>query len=103
MLPRFLEAFPEMVVEETLSPEVEMACRLFSDMTVAMIHTAGYFPTRVQLTSAVSIMLGATTNWLKISPLEVLITRACDPSVHEPNYAVHLEVAEYINTKKANW
>jgi ADP-ribosylation factor-binding protein GGA len=47
-------------------------------------------------------MLGSSTNWLKISPVEVLITRACDPSVHEPNYAVHLEVAEYINNKKAN-
>ena len=47
-------------------------------------------------------MLGSTTNWLKISPIEVLVTRACDPSMHEPNYAIHLEVAEYINTKKAN-
>ena len=28
--------------------------------------------------------------------------RACDPALHEPNYAVHLELAEYINTKKAN-
>lgn len=42
------------------------------------------------------------TSWLKISPLEVLITRACEPSLHEPNYALHLEVAEYINKKKAN-
>jgi len=30
------------------------------------------------------------------------MTRACEPSLHEPNYALHLEVAEYINTKKAN-
>ncbi|KAG6908648.1 hypothetical protein DXG01_003826 [Tephrocybe rancida] len=43
-----------------------------------------------------------TNSWLRASPLEILITRACDPSLHEPNYAVHLEVAEYINTKKAN-
>ncbi|KAF8884188.1 VHS domain-containing protein, partial [Infundibulicybe gibba] len=34
--------------------------------------------------------------------IEALIYRACDPSLHEPNYALHLEVAEYINTKKAN-
>jgi hypothetical protein len=39
---------------------------------------------------------------MKVSPLEVLITRACEPSLHEPNYALHLEVAEYINQKKAN-
>lgn len=39
---------------------------------------------------------------MKVSPLEVLITRACEPTLHEPNYAVHLEVADYINQKKAN-
>ncbi|KIY71548.1 VHS-domain-containing protein [Cylindrobasidium torrendii FP15055 ss-10] len=44
----------------------------------------------------------AASNWFKASPLEVLITRACDPSLPEPNYAVHLEVAEYIKNKKAN-
>ncbi|KAH9476198.1 ADP-ribosylation factor-binding protein GGA2 [Psilocybe cubensis] len=42
------------------------------------------------------------SSWLRVSPLEVLITRACEPSLHEPNYALHLEVAEYINQKKAN-
>ncbi|KAF9476239.1 VHS-domain-containing protein [Pholiota conissans] len=42
------------------------------------------------------------SGWMKVSPLEVLITRACEPSLHEPNYALHLEVAEYINQKKAN-
>lgn len=47
-------------------------------------------------------MLGAASNWLSISQIEVLITRACEPSLHEPNYALHLEVAEYINNKKAN-
>ncbi|KAI0360628.1 VHS-domain-containing protein, partial [Trametes cingulata] len=36
------------------------------------------------------------------SPLEVLITRACNPALGEPNYALHLEVADYINKKKAN-
>ncbi|THU98649.1 VHS-domain-containing protein [Dendrothele bispora CBS 962.96] len=44
----------------------------------------------------------SASNWLRISPLEVLISRACDPSLHEPNYAIHLEVAEYVNDKKAN-
>lgn len=49
-----------------------------------------------------SLLLGSPTNWLNVSQIEVLITRACDPSLHEPNYAHHLEVAEYINNKKAN-
>jgi hypothetical protein len=39
---------------------------------------------------------------LNVSQIEILVTRACDPSLHEPNYAIHLEVAEYINKKKAN-
>ncbi|KAJ3930777.1 MAG: VHS domain-containing protein [Lentinula lateritia] len=43
-----------------------------------------------------------SSSWTRVSPLEVLITRACDPSLHEPNYAAHIEVAEYINNKKAN-
>lgn len=49
-------------------------------------------------------MLGSPVgnSWLSVSPLEILVTRACDPSSHEPNYAVHLEVADYINKKKAN-
>ncbi|KAH9950826.1 VHS-domain-containing protein [Amylocystis lapponica] len=37
-----------------------------------------------------------------VSTTEVLITRATNPSLPEPNYALHLEVAEYINQKKAN-
>ncbi|KAI8970879.1 VHS domain-containing protein [Trametes punicea] len=37
-----------------------------------------------------------------VSQLEMLITRACNPSLGEPNYALHLEVADYINKKKAN-
>ncbi|KAJ7705302.1 VHS domain-containing protein [Mycena rosella] len=36
------------------------------------------------------------------SPIELLISRACDASLHEPNYALHIEVADYINEKKAN-
>ncbi|EIW75918.1 VHS-domain-containing protein [Coniophora puteana RWD-64-598 SS2] len=49
-------------------------------------------------------MLGASpsTPWFKVSQLEVLISRACEPTHTEPNYAAQLEVAEYINRKKAN-
>ena len=47
-------------------------------------------------------MLQAGTSWMRTSPLQVLITRSCEPSLHEPNYALHLEVADYINNKKAN-
>jgi len=47
-------------------------------------------------------MLGNSTAWMNVSQIEILVTRACDPSLHEPNYALHLEVAEYINNKKAN-
>ncbi|KAI6032709.1 VHS-domain-containing protein [Pisolithus orientalis] len=49
------------------------------------------------------MMLGQTASpWFKASRLEILITNACDPSAHEPNFAHHLEIAEYINIKKAN-
>lgn len=40
-------------------------------------------------------------NW-SASPVEVYVHRACDPSLREPNYALNLELAEYINNKKAN-
>lgn len=36
------------------------------------------------------------------SPLQTLIARAVEPYRREPDYATHLEVAEYINKKKAN-
>ena len=36
------------------------------------------------------------------SQVELLISRACNPSIPEPNYALNLEVADYINQKKAN-
>jgi hypothetical protein len=36
------------------------------------------------------------------SQIDLLVSRACDASLHEPNYALHLEVANYINEKKAN-
>ncbi|CEL63503.1 putative ADP-ribosylation factor-binding protein C25H2,16c OS=Schizosaccharomyces pombe (strain 972 / ATCC 24843) GN=SPBC25H2.16c PE=1 SV=1 [Rhizoctonia solani AG-1 IB] len=31
-----------------------------------------------------------------------MVQRACDPSLHEPNYALNLELVEYIKKKKAN-
>lgn len=40
--------------------------------------------------------------WLGASPVEILVQRACDPSLTEPPYQVHLELSEYINNKKAN-
>jgi ADP-ribosylation factor-binding protein GGA len=46
------------------------------------------------------MMLG--NGWISPSPVEVLVQRACDPMQHEPNYAVHLELAEHINNKKSN-
>ncbi len=44
-------------------------------------------------------MLGSS--W-SASPVEVYVHRACDPSLPEANYALNLELAEHINTKKAN-
>ncbi|KAG6876486.1 hypothetical protein C0992_012812 [Termitomyces sp. T32_za158] len=38
-----------------------------------------------------------------LSPsLELLIGRACDPALHEPNHGAHIQIAEHINAKKAN-
>ena len=36
------------------------------------------------------------------SQVELLISRACNPSLTDPNYALNLEVADHINEKKAN-
>ena len=36
------------------------------------------------------------------SQVELLISRACNPTLPDPNYALNLEVADYINQKKAN-
>lgn len=36
------------------------------------------------------------------SQVELLISKACNPSLSEPNYALNLEVADYTNQKKAN-
>ncbi|ESK91585.1 vhs domain-containing protein [Moniliophthora roreri MCA 2997] len=48
------------------------------------------------------MMLSNSPGWKQVSPLEHLIARACDVTLPEPNYAVNLEVADYINQKKAN-
>ncbi|KAJ9117711.1 hypothetical protein QFC24_006425 [Naganishia onofrii] len=40
--------------------------------------------------------------WASMSPVEALVERATDPMMAEPNYAINLELAEYINNKKAN-
>jgi hypothetical protein len=59
-------------------------------------------PTLRRYIGSSSKMLSNTAAWKQISPLEHLIARACDVTLPEPNYAVNLEVADYINNKKAN-
>lgn len=39
---------------------------------------------------------------LATSQVELLISRACNPTLLDPNYALNLEVADYINQKKSN-
>jgi hypothetical protein len=41
-------------------------------------------------------------NWQRASQLESLITRATTAAQPENNYALHIEIAEHINKKKAN-
>jgi hypothetical protein len=41
-------------------------------------------------------------NWLRSSQLEILITRTTTAAQPENNYALHIEIAEHINKKKAN-
>lgn len=45
---------------------------------------------------------GLSNGWIGLSPIETLIQRACEPSLGEPPYNLHIELAEYINSKKAN-
>jgi ADP-ribosylation factor-binding protein GGA len=40
--------------------------------------------------------------WTSASPVQIYVSRCCEPSLSEPNYALNLELAEYINQKKAN-
>ncbi|PVG03878.1 VHS-domain-containing protein [Serendipita vermifera] len=44
----------------------------------------------------------ANNGWLSVSPVEALVQRACDPSLSEPPYQVHVELSELIANKKAN-
>ncbi|KAI9509331.1 VHS-domain-containing protein [Russula earlei] len=41
-------------------------------------------------------------NWPRASQLEFLITRATTAAQPDNNYALHIEIAEHINSKKAN-
>ena len=36
------------------------------------------------------------------SQVELLISRACNPTLSDPNYGLNLEVADHVNQKKAN-
>lgn len=49
-----------------------------------------------------SLFAGAPSWASAASQVELLISRACNPSLSDPNYALNLEVADYINQKKAN-
>lgn len=49
-----------------------------------------------------SSWMAGTAGWMNVSPVETLVQRACDPSLGEPPYQIHVELAELINTKKAN-
>lgn len=42
------------------------------------------------------------SGWMGVSPVEALVHRSCDPSLSEPPYQIHVELAELINKKKAN-
>jgi len=52
--------------------------------------------------SLVNAVMTSAGGWVSVSPVEMLVQRACDPSFSEPPYPVHVELAELINTKKAN-
>lgn len=43
-----------------------------------------------------------SNSWTQANPVQVYVERACDPSLSEPNYALNLELVEYISKKKAN-
>ncbi|KZS89167.1 VHS-domain-containing protein [Sistotremastrum niveocremeum HHB9708] len=46
--------------------------------------------------------INLNNGWIGASPIETLVSRACEPSLGEPPYQLHIELAEYINKKKAN-
>ncbi|KAE8267222.1 hypothetical protein A4X09_0g5124 [Tilletia walkeri] len=39
---------------------------------------------------------------LVTTPVQTYVDRCCDPSFHEPNFAIELEFADFVNSKKAN-
>lgn len=48
-------------------------------------------------------MLAQTARpWMALSPVQQLVERACEPHQSSPDLALHLELAEHINRKKAN-
>lgn len=44
----------------------------------------------------------ARTPWMALSPVQQLVERSCEPHQSTPDPALHLELAEHINRKKAN-
>ncbi|CDZ96194.1 Cytosolic sorting protein GGA2/TOM1 [Phaffia rhodozyma] len=42
------------------------------------------------------------STWGSVSPVQSLVERACEPSLQEPAYTLNLELADYIDEKKAN-
>lgn len=43
-----------------------------------------------------------SNGWISQSPVQIYVSRCCEPSLSEPNYPLNLELAEYIIQKKAN-
>ncbi|PWN49391.1 VHS-domain-containing protein [Violaceomyces palustris] len=54
--------------------------------------------------------IGALADWavknldpeVQATPIQAYVERCCDPSLSQPNLALDLELADYINSKKAN-
>ncbi|KAG9009788.1 hypothetical protein FRB90_008138 [Tulasnella sp. 427] len=43
-----------------------------------------------------------SNGWTSQSPVQIYVSRCCEPSLSEPNCPLNLELAEYITQKKAN-
>lgn len=67
------------------------------DVTAQGHMTSGTHTVPAMLNAAV-----AARPWASLSPIDALVERATDPMMPEPNFAVNLELAEYVNSKKAN-
>jgi ADP-ribosylation factor-binding protein GGA len=65
---------------------------------------SGPFDTKAPPIGAMHAGLGGGLNigWIGGSPIDTLVQRACEPSLGEPPYNLHIELAEYISNKKAN-